>query len=232
MESPLPPGQTVADLARFGLPAFAPRWPVVPDPVVLTVGGEVRSPRQVAFAALAASLPRREQRSDLHCVTTWTALDLAWSGLAAGDVIGELVRLVRPHPAVRWVHLRGLDGFGACLLLEDAVAGDVLLADRMGGEPLPVEHGAPLRLVAPAHYGYKSVKHLCAIEFRRRYRAGPAGWMEHPRARVATEERSRALPGRWYRPLWRTLVPTVRRAHDRAGRRRAAPQLPTEGSGR
>jgi DMSO/TMAO reductase YedYZ molybdopterin-dependent catalytic subunit len=50
------------------------------------------------------------------------------------------------------------------LLLSDLLAAEVLLADILDGLPLSMEHGAPLRLVAPAHYGYKSVKHLSGIE--------------------------------------------------------------------
>ena len=41
------------------------------------------------------------------------------------------------------------------------------MADHLDGQLLPIEHGAPLRLIAPAHYGYKSVKHLHRIEFWR-----------------------------------------------------------------
>ena len=50
------------------------------------------------------------------------------------------------------------------MLLEDALADDVLLADRLDGAPLDAKHGAPVRLVAPAHYGFINVKHLCRIE--------------------------------------------------------------------
>ncbi len=91
----------------------------------------------------------------------------------------------------------------------------MLLADRLDGEPLPIEHGAPLRLVAPAHYGYKSVKHLDRIELWRSdasYR--PFGWrfMVHPRARVAYEERGRWVPGWLLRRLYRPLIrPTAAR---------------------
>ncbi|MBW3606782.1 MAG: molybdopterin-dependent oxidoreductase [Actinobacteria bacterium] len=76
-------------------------------------------------------------------------------------------------------------------------ADDVLLADGLAGSPLTVATGGPLRLVAPGQYGYKSVRHVCGIEYRRRYDPGPARWLGHPRGRVDREERSRLLPGRW-----------------------------------
>jgi DMSO/TMAO reductase YedYZ molybdopterin-dependent catalytic subunit len=71
----------------------------------------------------------------------------------------------RPTDDVRLVVFHGDDGYRCSLPLEDLLAADVLLADTLDGAPLGIEHGAPVRLVAPAHYGYKNVKHLRRIEF-------------------------------------------------------------------
>ena len=108
-----------------------------------------------------------------------------------------------------FVVLRGQDGARSSLPLEDLLAPEVLLADRLDGQPLPIAHGAPLRLVAPAHYGYKSVKHVNRIEFWRsgaNYRPVGFRFMVHPRARVAHEERGQWVPGRVLRYLYRPLV--------------------------
>lgn len=211
---PLPPGQRAAEWRRFGLPRFARSRPRAAERPTLIVTGDVRRPTQLELADVA--YPLIDQRSDLHCVTTWTARGLAWGGYRFRDLHEHLTELVGPRDP-RWLVLRGLDGFRSCLNLDDALAGDVLLAVRRDGAPLSVERGGPVRLVAPAHYGYKSVKHLYAIEYRRDYRAGSAGWTEHPRGRVAYEERSRFLPGRFWRPLWRATVPRVTAVWDRAG---------------
>ena len=48
--------------------------------------------------------------------------------------------------------------------IEDALAEDVLIAERLNGRPLDSDHGAPARLVSPNQYGYVNTKHLCAIE--------------------------------------------------------------------
>jgi len=81
--------------------------------------------------------------------------------------------------------------------------------------PLPIAHGAPLRLLAPAHYGYKSVKHINRIEFWRsgaHYRPVGFRFMAHPRPRVTHEERGQWLPGWALRHLYRPLVhPTASR---------------------
>jgi DMSO/TMAO reductase YedYZ molybdopterin-dependent catalytic subunit len=213
--SSLPPGQVAADLRRFGLPRFAGIHPVpAPDPAV-TVTGLVRYPTQVPVADLLGAAERIDRASDLHCVTTWSAGGLRWSGVPFAAVHARLVRRVAPHPRTRWVTFVGLDGYRSCLLLEDALDDGVLLADTLDGAPLGAAHGAPLRVVAPAHYGYKSVKHLCAIEYRLRYDRGSAGLFGHPRGRVAREERSRLLPGYLWRRIWPTMLPAVRRRYRR-----------------
>jgi DMSO/TMAO reductase YedYZ molybdopterin-dependent catalytic subunit len=95
------------------------------------------------------------------------------------------------------------------MLLEDLLSSDVLLADTLDGASLSVDHGAPLRLVAPQHYGYKSIKHLSRIAFllpSSGYRVSALTFMDHPRARVAHEERGRYFPGWFLRYAYRPLV--------------------------
>ncbi len=204
----LPPGQRVrSDFPRFGLPAFACRWPQVPASPTLQIRGDVDQPFDLAVSELA-SLPRDEQVSDLHCVTTWSRLALRWGGVRLRDVYEQLVvPRAHPHANCRYLVIRGLDGYRACLLLEDALQPNVMLADRLDGRPLPLEHGAPVRLVVPQLYGYKSVKHVAAIELTRSAVRGSAGWREHPRGRVALEERGQRLPGWAHRLLWRAVLP-------------------------
>lgn len=64
--------------------------------------------------------------------------------------------------------------------------------------------------MAPAHYGYKSVKHLSRIELRATapaVRPAALAFMDHPRARVAHEERGRWFPGWLPRHAYRSLIP-------------------------
>jgi DMSO/TMAO reductase YedYZ molybdopterin-dependent catalytic subunit len=205
----LPPGQrTRSDFPRFGLPAFAGRWPRVPASPTLRIGGDVDQPFELAVSELASSLPRDEQVSDLHCVTTWSKLALRWGGVRLRDVYEQLVvPRARLHASCRYLVISGLDGYRISLSLEDALQPDVMLAERLDGRPLPLEHGAPLRLVAPQHYGYKSVKHVTAIELTPSAARGSGGWKEHPRGRVALEERGQRLPGWAHRWLWRAVLP-------------------------
>lgn len=211
----LPPGQyELIEFPRFGLSQFAHRFPTETRRIQLEIAGDVDKP--VIVSDELWDLPRVDQTSDFHCVTTWTRRSLRWSGIRFSDFFEQLVvPRVRPERDVTFVILRCQDGYAVSLPLADLMADAVLLADRLNGEPLAIEHGAPLRLVAPAHYGYKNAKHLRGVEFwrdERQYRSPAFRFMDHPRARVALEERGRGAPGWFFRFLYRPLVrPTIRR---------------------
>jgi len=111
----------------------------------------------------------------------------------------------------------GADGYRSIVAVEDALAEDVLLADRIDGRPLTAEHGAPVRLVSPDQYGFVSTKHLCRIELyrfeptafyhpRRRLQRALRLVRPHRRARVWREERHRYLPSWLVRRVYRLLV--------------------------
>jgi DMSO/TMAO reductase YedYZ molybdopterin-dependent catalytic subunit len=215
MNASLPAGQReVTQMPRFGLLPFAQRFPARTDRIELHVEGAVGT--SMDAGPLLAALPRVEQVCDFHCVTTWSKRAVRWGGVRFADFYREIaIAQADASPQASFVVLRGQDGARTSLPLDDLLAADVVLADRLDGRPLPLAHGAPLRLVAPAHYGYKSVKHLHRIEFRRDGSGWrPTGWrvMQHPRGRVAYEERSEFLPGWLLRFVYRPFIaPTTAR---------------------
>jgi len=142
-----------------------------------------------------------EVTADFHCVTTWSARDVVWTGVALRDVLASLGLLDEPTAFVR---ARAKDTRRGTFVWDDAVSPTVLLATHIDGKPLGVRHGGPLRLVAPAHYGYKSIKHLESLDLRDQ----PPSYLgkEHLRGRVAEEERHPKVPGRLLRVPYRLLV--------------------------
>jgi DMSO/TMAO reductase YedYZ molybdopterin-dependent catalytic subunit len=219
----LPPGQRAIDhFPRFGAPTFASRLPATPR-------ADFTIRLQAAQAELApigmaelAQLRRVDVVADFHCVTTWSCRSLTWSGYFFREFYELLLRPRAPaHGAYAFVEFKGLDGYGTCVALEDLLAEDVLLADRLNGEPLSLEHGAPLRLVAPSLYGYKNIKHVSLVRLRPDYRRTSAEALTraHPRGRVAFEERGRGLPGQVFRILYRALLPATLWYFQRAERR-------------
>lgn len=209
MNPSLPPGQRVTSaFPRFGITKFARRFPKETSLLQVQIIGDVERPLVIPNAL--EGLPRIERVSDFHCVTTWSRLSLRWGGVRFADFYERvIVPQARPLAHARFFVFCGQDGARTSMLLEDLLAPDVMLADTLDGEPLTIEHGAPLRLVAPAHYGYKSVKHLSRIELHHddaAFRPSAFRFMDHPRARVALEERGRGAPGWLLRCLYRPLI--------------------------
>lgn len=126
----------------------------------LRLFGLVEREQVLDWTALRA-LPQVRSRSDFHCVTRWSRLDLDWEGVAARDVLA----LAGPQPQARFVTLHGADSYTTNLPLAALLKDDVLIAHSVQGEPLSAEHGGPVRLVVPSRYGWKSAKWLNAIEF-------------------------------------------------------------------
>jgi len=199
------------------LTPFAHRFPKDSNDLRLKIGGLVANEAIVSDELL--QLPRVEQNSGFHCVTTWSCRALQWSGFRFADFFEQIVQSsCSPANEATVALLWAQDGYRTTLPLEDLLSDDALLTDRLNSEPLPIEHGAPWRMVVPAHYGYKNVKHLNRIEFLTPdtpYRAAGFRFMDHLRAPVAQEERGRGLPGWIYRHLYRPLIrPTVRRFRE------------------
>jgi DMSO/TMAO reductase YedYZ molybdopterin-dependent catalytic subunit len=216
--APLPAGQRVLDeFPRFGGAAFAMR-PIKHREIRLAITGKLVE-GIVLTAVELATLPRVSVICDFHCAAGWSHRNLNWSGFLFKDVWGKLIapRLKNPGE-IGFVVLRGQDGYRTALPLADLLAPSVLIADRLGDRPLTIEHGAPVRLIAPAHYGYKSAKHLAGIELRaddRGYVPLMPRLMDHPRARVAFEERGRFLPGWLLRWIFRPFIqPIIRKLRD------------------
>ncbi len=134
---------------------------------LLVVDGAVQRPLRLDWAALLA-LPQIEDTSDFHCVTTWSRLDLRWEGVR----LSTLLALAMPDDDATHLLAHGSDSYTTNLPLEEALKDDVLLAHTVDGEPLPAEHGGPLRMITPQLYAWKGSKWLCRLELLVGDRAG------------------------------------------------------------
>lgn len=215
----LPPGQRrLLVFPRFGdNPLRA--VPVVPDrpEIQIVLGDEVIA----VLNANAVREHRSEQRADFHCVTTWSVTGLRWEGASLAALWQRHVADDSRTSAVGFLKVCGLDGYAAVLTLEDALAAEVMIADRLDGQPLGARHGAPFRLVSSQQYGYKSVKHMSRIELHADRPRSDLGAKEHLRARVALEERHSTRSGRLLRWPYRLVVPLTALLAEQALRRSA-----------
>ncbi len=135
----------------------------------LRVTGLVEEPLDLSWDEFLA-LPQRDQVSDFHCVTGWSVDDVRWTGVALSALM-ERVRPLSTATVIEFVSYE--EPYIDTLTMKQArQMTDVMLAHRMGGEPLPREHGAPVRVVIPPMYGYKGVKWLKEIRFVDRLEPG------------------------------------------------------------
>ncbi len=115
-------------------------------------------------------LPRVKVFADFHCVTRWSRLGNMWEGVTTREL---LARAGGAAPGARFVLARGYDrGWTTNLPLENFLAEDALVAIMHDGEPIPVEHGGPARLIVPRLYAWKSAKWVAGVELLKDDRPG------------------------------------------------------------
>jgi DMSO/TMAO reductase YedYZ molybdopterin-dependent catalytic subunit len=122
--------------------------------------GEVESPTTLSYDQLLA-LPQTEIAADIHCVTSWSKLNMRWKGVQ----FTALTNLIRPKPSARFVIMECEEGFTTSLPMEALIDPDVLIAYAAEGAPLTPEHGGPVRMLVPKRYFYKSAKWLRGLKF-------------------------------------------------------------------
>jgi sulfoxide reductase catalytic subunit YedY len=144
-------------------------------PWTVAVEGEVRNPRMYDIDTLLKLAPLEERVYRMRCVEGWSMV-IPWAGFPLQEIIRraeptgnakyiEFVTLNDPRqmPGQRsrvldWPYVEGLR-------LDEAMHPLTLLAVGLYGEVLPNQNGAPIRLVVPWKYGFKSAKSIVRIRF-------------------------------------------------------------------
>jgi DMSO/TMAO reductase YedYZ molybdopterin-dependent catalytic subunit/thiosulfate reductase cytochrome b subunit len=137
----------------------------------LEISGLVETPLRLSLDELK-SMRKQEQTTLHHCIQGWTSI-----GRWGGAPLSELLDRCGPLPEARYLafHSFGMHEqtgkpYYECVAMEIARAPQAILAYELNGEPLPVQHGAPLRVRFETKLGFKMVKFLKSIEFIADYR--------------------------------------------------------------
>jgi len=146
-----------------------------PHPWTVEVSGLVAKPQTLAIEDLIAKMPLEERLYRHRCVETW-AMAVPWIGFPFKALIDrvepqasakfvKLTTFFRPKQVLRqdlqnypWPYTEGLS-------LAEAMNDLTLLVVGVYGHELPKQHGAPIRLIVPWKYGFKSIKSIDKIEF-------------------------------------------------------------------
>jgi methionine sulfoxide reductase catalytic subunit len=145
-----------------------------PLPWTIEVTGLAARPRTYDIDDLIRTFSLEERVYRHRCVEAW-AMVVPWTGFP----LAELIRRAEPLPAARFVRFVSFDRpdeasgqknraqpwpYNEGLTLEEATNELAFIATGMYGHPLLKQHGAPIRLVVPWKYGYKSAKSVVKIE--------------------------------------------------------------------
>ena len=184
------------------------------SPWTVSVEGEVAKPRKFTMDEILKLAPLEERIYRHRCVERWSIV-VPWIGFS----FSVLAKLVEPTPKARYVAFEsfydprqmpqakygGIDfPYVEGLRLDEAMNPLALLSVGMYGETLPPQDGAPVRMIVPWKYGYKSIKSLVKIRFQEkeppttwnRYSSEEYGFysnvnpnVDHPRWSQAKERR-------------------------------------------
>lgn len=144
-----------------------------PTPWSFEVTGLCANPRTFDMDDIYREFTLEERAYRHRCVETW-AMCVPWTGFP----LARLLEMVEPQPSARYVQFDGFVRpeqaytqsdpsfpwpYTEGLRLDEAMNNLTLLATGIFGEPLPKQHGAPLRIVTPWKYGYKGIKSFTTI---------------------------------------------------------------------
>lgn len=157
------------------------------------LGGMVEVPLPLSYRDLT-SLPATEVECALACIGNTPGGPLMGQARWEGVPLQTLLNEVHVLPEARYAHLHAADGYATSIDL--AHLNRALLAYRLNGDPLPQEHGFPVRLVVPGLYGYKMPKWIQRVELAEAPLAGlweKRGWSALGRVRVTSAIQSHQI---------------------------------------
>lgn len=129
----------------------------------LSVEGSVDTPFRLSMDELAAMKDKSEVVT-LECIGNSVGGSAIGNALWEGVTLHKIIEKASPRKGIVKTVFYGEDGYSDSIPYELSRSDDVFLAFKMNGEPLPREHGHPLRAIVPGIYGMKNVKWLSKIE--------------------------------------------------------------------
>ncbi|HLZ56105.1 MAG TPA: sulfite oxidase-like oxidoreductase [Ktedonosporobacter sp.] len=145
----LPPGQYL----EHGFPVLSagPTPHTALSTWDFSIQGQVDQPKRWSWDEFQ-TLPRETVTKDIHCVTKWSKLDTHWAGVSLDTLLGQ----VQYTASYMIAFCDG--GYTTNLPLQEVLGGLAWVVDTYDDQPLPPQHGGPVRLLVPHLYFWKSAK--------------------------------------------------------------------------
>ena len=148
-DADLPPGQYLTE--DFPVLSAGPTPRVPTEDWKFEVVTETGGRHQWSWADLMA-LPAEDVTVDLHCVTRWSKLATAWTGVSLDTLLADV------ETTADYVLAHAYGGYTTNLPLADLLDGQAWVAYKYDGDDLEPAHGGPARLLVPHLYLWKSAK--------------------------------------------------------------------------
>lgn len=144
------------------------------SPWTVEVGGMVNTPQTFGIEDLLSMFPQEERIYRLRCVEAWSMV-IPWSGFPLASLLNKVepksdAKYVRFETVYRPEEMKGQGSpfypwpYQEGLRIDEAMNDLTLIATGIYGETILPQNGAPLRLVVPWKYGFKSIKSIVKIE--------------------------------------------------------------------
>ncbi len=157
---------------KEGVAKLAPNFN--PKPWTVEVSGLVNKPKTYGIEDLLSKFTQEERIYRLRCVEAWSMV-IPWTGFTLASLLKEVeptseAKFVRFESVLRPEEMPGQKSpfypwpYQEGLRLDEAMNDLTILATGLYGLPMPNQSGAPIRLVVPWKYGFKSIKAVTKIE--------------------------------------------------------------------
>ena len=146
----------------------------VSTPWTVTIGGLVNKPLTIGLEDITKKFAQEERIYRLRCVEAWSMV-IPWQGFS----LSALLKLVEPKTEAKYVRFESLSDpkqfpgqadrsytwpYVEGLRIDEAMNDLATLATGLYGKPMPAQNGAPIRLIVPWKYGFKSIKSIVKID--------------------------------------------------------------------
>jgi DMSO/TMAO reductase YedYZ molybdopterin-dependent catalytic subunit len=155
--SRVPPGQHV--VGDFPVLSAGPTPRVPLTEWTFSIAGEVDEPKRWTWDEFR-KLPSETFTVDIHCVTKWSKLDTAWTGVSLDTILEQI------ETAADYAVAYSDGGYTTNLPVDDLTGRKAWIAFEYDGQPLHPEHGGPARLLVPHLYLWKSAKWVRGISLQ------------------------------------------------------------------
>ena len=162
-----------ADFYRIDTAVIVPQ--VTAEEWTLSFDGMVRRPFTITYAELL-EMPMVERDVTIMCVSNPIGGDLIGTARWLGTPLLPLLERAGIEPGADQIFSTSIDGWTCSTPLDGLAERDPLLAIAMNGEPLPIEHGFPVRMIIPGLYGFISATKWVTQITATTYAADPAYW--------------------------------------------------------